>query len=123
MQKAILLQPSIVEEGLKLITYEKRVKPGFIDVYAVDAEGRMVIVEIKRKTAGKDAALQLSRYVDSVRGIVNREVRGVLAAPSIAKGVQKLLVTLGLDYKQLDPKKCAEIVRETETRKLGDFFP
>jgi len=123
MQKAILLQPSIVEEGLKLITYEKRVKPGFIDVYGVDAKSRMVIVEIKRKTAGKEAALQLSRYVDSVRGIVNREVRGVLAAPSIAKGVQKLLVTLGLDYRQLDPKKCAKIVRETETRKLEDFFP
>ena len=123
MQKAVLMQPSIVEEGLKPITYEKKVKPGFIDVYAVDAEGRMAIVEIKRKTAGKEAALQLSRYVDSVRGIVNREVRGILAAPSIAKGVQKLLVTLGLDFRQLDPKKCAEIVKEIETRKLEDFFP
>ena len=123
MQKAILMQPSIVEEGLKPITYEKKVKPGFIDIYGVDTKGRMVIVEIKRKTAGKEAALQLSKYVDSVRGIVNREVRGILAAPSMAKGVQKLLVTLGLDYKQLDPKKCAEIVRENETKKLEDFFP
>ncbi len=54
MQKAILLHPSIVEEGLRLITYEKKVKPGFIDVYGVDDKGRMVIIEIKRKTAGKE---------------------------------------------------------------------
>lgn len=123
MQRAILLQPSIVEEGLKLITYEKKVKPGFIDIYAIDSKGRMVTIEIKRKTAGKEAALQLAKYVDSVKSIVNREVRGILVAPRLAKGVQKLLVTLELDFRQLDPKRCAEIVRETETKKLEDFFP
>jgi len=122
MQRAILLRPSIVEEGLKPITYEKKVEPGFIDVYAVDTKGRMAIIEIKRKTAGKEAALQLAKYVDSVRSMVNREVRGVLVAPQLAKGVQKLLVTLGLDYRQLDPRKCAEIIRETETKKLVDFY-
>jgi RecB family endonuclease NucS len=112
-----------VEEGLKLITYEKKVKPGFIDIYAVDSKGKMVIIEIKRKTAGKEAALQLAKYVDSVKNMVNREVRGILVAPTLAKGVQKLLVTLGLDFRRLDPKRCAEIVRETETKKLEDFFP
>jgi hypothetical protein len=122
MQKAILLHPSIVEGGLKLITYEKKVKPGFIDVYSIDDKGRMVIIEIKRKTAGKEAALQLAKYVDSVKNMVNREVRGILVAPQLAKGVQKLLVTLGLDFRQLDPRKCAEIIRETETKKLEDFF-
>ena len=122
MQRAILLQPSIVEEGLKLITYEKKVKPGFIDVYAVDNKGKMVIIEIKRKTAGKEAALQLVKYVDSVKNIVSREVRGILVAPRLAKGMQKLLVTMGLDFRRLDPKRCGEIIREIETKKLEDFF-
>lgn len=122
MQKAILIQPEIVEEGLKLITYEKKVDPGFIDVYGVDRKGRMVVIEIKRKSAGKDAVLQLAKYVDSVKGIVSRETRGIIVAPQLAKGAQKLLVTLGLNFKQLDPKKCAEIVRKTETRKLEDFY-
>jgi RecB family endonuclease NucS len=122
MQRAILLQPSIVEEGFKIISYEKRVEPGFIDVYGIDTKGRMVIIEIKRKTAGKEAVLQLEKYVDSVKNVVNREIRGILVAPQLAKGVQKLLVTLGLDYKQLDPRKCAEIIRETETKKLVDFY-
>jgi len=122
MQKAILLQPSLVEEGLKPITYEKKVEPGFIDVYGIDGSGKMVVVEIKRRKAGRDAAFQLAKYVESLKTIVNREVRGILVAPQIAKGVQKLLVTLGLDFKRLDPKKCTEILREKETKRLADFF-
>jgi len=52
----------------------------------------------------------------------NREVRGILASPQIAKGVQKLLATLRLDFKPLDPRRCAEILRDVETRKLAEFF-
>ena len=122
MQRAILIQPSLVEEGLKPITHEKKVEPGFIDVYGIDREGRMVVIEIKRRTAGKEAALQLEKYVQSLKKVVNREVRGILAAPGVAKGVQRLLVTLGLDFKWVDPKKCAEIIRKSDVKRLSEFF-
>jgi len=122
MQRAILFQPSIIEEGLKPITYEKKVEPGFIDVYGVDKDGKMVVIEIKRKIAGKEAALQLARYVESLKLTSNREVRGILASPQIAKGVQKLLATLRLDFRPLDPRRCTEILRDMETRKLAEFF-
>jgi len=122
MQRAILREPSLVEDGFKPISFEKRVEPGFVDVYGVDEAGRFVVVEIKRKAAGKEAVLQLARYVDAVRGVVNREVRGVLAAPGLGKGVQRLLVSLGLDFKVLDPKKCAEVLSKPETRRLHEFF-
>lgn len=122
MQKAILMEPSLVEDGFKPISYEKKVEPGFVDVYGVDKAGRFVVVEIKRKTASKEAALQLSRYVNAIRGLVNREVRGVLAAPNLARGVQRTLETLGLDFKALDPRKCAEVLSKPETRRLVEFF-
>jgi len=122
MQRALLMEPSLLEEGFKPISYEKRVEPGFVDVYGVDKGGRFVVVEIKRKTASREAALQLAKYVDSVRATVNREVRGVLVAPSLAKGVQRLLTTLGLDFKALDPKKCAEVLTKPETKRLVEFF-
>jgi len=122
MQKAILLEPSLVEDGFRPVAYEKKVEPGFLDVYGVDKNGRFVVVEIKRKTAGKEAALQLAKYVESVREAVNREVRGILVAPSIAKGVQRVLTTLGLDFKALNPKRCAEILARMETKKLEDFL-
>lgn len=122
MQQAILLNPELLESGFRPITYEKRVEPGFVDVYGVDKDGRFVVVEIKRKTATRGAVLQLAKYVESIRRIVNREVRGVLAAPGMAKGVQRLMVTLGMDFKPLDPKKCAEILRKAGTKKLLEFF-
>jgi len=121
MQRAILLEPLLVEAGFKPITYEKKVEPGFVDVYGIDNEGRFVVVEIKRKTANKDAALQLAKYVEAVRGMVSRPVRGILAAPNLAKGVQRLLATVGMDFKALDPKRCAEVLNKPQMKRLADF--
>jgi RecB family endonuclease NucS len=122
MQKAILLRPDLLEEGFKPITFEKKVEPGFVDVYGVDKDGKLVVVEIKRKTAGKAAALQLERYIEAIRTRADRAVRGILVAPSIAKDVQRILATLGLEFKHLDPRKCAEVLSLAETKKLAEFF-
>jgi RecB family endonuclease NucS len=122
MHRAILLKPDLFEEGFKPISWEKKVEPGFVDIYGEDKEGKLVIVEVKRRTAGKEAALQLSKYIEPIKTKVNREVRGVLAAPSLGKDVQRLLVTLGLEFKALDPKKCAEALKKAENTKLETFF-
>jgi RecB family endonuclease NucS len=122
MQKAILMEPSLLEEGFKIISYEKKVEPGFVDVYGIDKNGKLVVVEIKRKTAGKNAAIQLAKYIDAIRSKADREVRGVLTAPNIAKDVQRLLATLGLEFKALDPRKCAAILKRFEAKKLEAFF-
>ncbi|MEM3536503.1 MAG: endonuclease NucS [Candidatus Bathyarchaeia archaeon] len=122
MHRAILLEPSLLEDGFKPISYEKKVEPGFVDIYGVDKHGKLVVAEIKRKTAGKDAAFQLAKYIDAIKERANREVRGILVAPAIAKDVQRLLATLNLEFKALDPKKCAEILKRFETRKLETFF-
>lgn len=122
MHKAVLLEPSLIEEKFKPISYEKKVEPGFVDVYGVDKDGRLVVVEIKRKTAGKEAVFQLAKYIDAIRSRADRPVRGILAAPHIAKDVQRLLVTSGLEFKSLDPRKCAETLRRAETKKLAEFF-
>ena len=122
MQKAVLLKPELLEDGFRLISMEKKVEPGFIDVYGTDKNGRLVVVEIKRKTAGKDAVLQLAKYIEAIKSRADREVRGVLACPSIAKDVQRLLATFGLEFKHLDPRKCAEILHRAETKKLAEYF-
>jgi len=43
-------------------------------------------------------------------------------APSIAKDVQRILTTLGLEFKYLDPRKCADVLSRAETKKLAEFF-
>lgn len=122
MHRAILLKPSLLEEGFTPISYEKKVEPGFVDVYGIDKNGKLVVVEVKRRTAGKEAVLQLAKYIDAIKGKADRELRGVLVAPTIGKDVQRMLATLGLEFKALDPKKCAQILRKAETAKLEDFF-
>jgi RecB family endonuclease NucS len=122
MQKAILVEPSLLEKGFKPISYEKKVEPGFVDIYGVDANGKLVVAEIKRKTAGKEAALQLAKYIEAIKSKANRKVRGIIMAPNIAKDVQRLMATLGLEFKPLDPRKCADILKRSEARRLEAFF-
>ena len=122
MQKAILLEPDLIEEGFRPLSREKKVDPGFIDVYGADKNGRLVVVEIKREKAGKNAVFQLAKYIEAVKGKADREVRGIIAAPGIAKDVQRVLVTLGLEFRHLDPRKCSETLRIVETKKLGEYF-
>ncbi|MDH7563841.1 MAG: endonuclease NucS [Candidatus Bathyarchaeota archaeon] len=122
MQKAVLSKPALIEDGFQPISYEKKTEPGFVDVYGVDKAGKLVVVELKRKTASKDAAFQLSRYIDAVKARADREVRGILAAPSIGKDVQRVLATLGLEFKRLDPKRCGEALRKTDMKRLSEFF-
>jgi RecB family endonuclease NucS len=112
----------MLEVGFKPISWEKKVEPGFVDIYGEDKDGKLVIVEVKRKTASKEAALQLAKYIEPIKAKVNREVRAILAAPSLAKDVQRMLATLGLEYKALDPKVCAEVLKKAENSKLETFF-
>ena len=122
MHRAILLKPELIEEGFKPISWEKKVEPGFVDIYGEDKNGKLVIVEVKRKTASKEAALQLAKYIEPIKAKVNREVRAILAAPSLGKDVQRLLVTMGLEYKALDPKACAEVLSKASNTKLESYF-
>ncbi|MDQ1279618.1 MAG: endonuclease [Thermoproteota archaeon] len=123
MQRCILSHPDIIESGLKVISYEKKIEPGFVDVYCLDSLNRLVVVEIKRRIAGIDAVMQLEKYLEAVRKYSNREVRGVLAAPGISRSVQKSLVALNIEFKPLSPKKCAELLRKTsESKSLEKYI-
>ncbi len=81
-----------------------------------------MVVEVKRKTAGKEAVLQLARYIAAIKEKANRELRGILVAPYLGKDVQRMLVTMGLEFKALDPKLCAEVLKKADSTKLESFF-
>ena len=62
IQRVLIKKPGLIEAGFTPLDYEKQIDPGFIDMYGIDSQGNLVVIEIKRAKAGKDAVLQLSRY-------------------------------------------------------------
>lgn len=121
MQRAILIEPSLLEDGFRPITAERPVEPGFIDILGVDKDNVLTVVEIKRKAATKEAVLQLKKYMDVFRIDSERSVRGILVAPELSRGAQRMLASLGLEFKALSPQKCAEVLKKTE-KPITDFF-
>lgn len=122
MRDAISADPSLVEDGLRIISIEKKIEPGFVDLYGIDNQRRLVLIEVKRRTAGKDAVLQLAKYLETIRSSINRDARGILVAPDIAKGAQALLATLKLEFKPLSPKRCAEVLNTTKTASILEWL-
>lgn len=122
VQRAILAKPEMVEKSFTPISYEKKIEPGFIDVYGIDKDGKFVVIELKRIRAGSNSVMQLAKYVEHMRSTMNREVRGILMAPQITKGVQKLLETLGLEYKRVDLKECSKVLTASREPKIKDYF-
>jgi len=123
MKQAIMRDPSLVEHGLKLISEERKMgDSGFTDVYAEDTHGRLVVIEIKRTAASRNAALQLNRYVETLRKRVNRPVRGILAAPELRSGTSTLLAKLGYDFKAVSPEKCFQILKPRTDARLSEFL-
>ena len=122
MKQAIILQPSLLEEGFRPVTAERPVEPGFIDILGVDRNNVLTVVEIKRKAADKGAVLQLKRYLDVFKINSDRKVRGILVAPELARGAQKMLVALGLEFRALSPKRCAEVLKLRKSRRLIEFL-
>jgi RecB family endonuclease NucS len=123
MKQAILAAPELIEEGLKPLEEEKSLgDAGFTDIYAEDRGGSLVVVEIKRNAASKDAVIQLQRYLETLRKHVNRPLRGIIVAPELRKGVQPLMRGLNLEYVRLLPERCFIVLRSRRDMKLSQFL-
>ena len=101
MQQALARHPEVIEPGLEVLHRELPTEVGGIDLFARDAEGALVVVELKRSKANQEAVHQLSRYVDSVRRLVPDAVRGILAAPAVTAPALNQLGSLGLEFREV----------------------
>jgi RecB family endonuclease NucS len=122
MQQVLSANPELIEPGLRTIRRERQITPGFIDIFARDSEGRLVIIEVKRRRADSDAVHQLHAYMKSFQ-TEESKLRGILVAPSLTKGTHSLLEQLGLEYRKIEPQQCAIYLRQTSSHKLTDFLP
>ncbi|MEA3142805.1 MAG: endonuclease [Thermoplasmata archaeon] len=115
LQALLFVQPSIVEEGFVPARRERGTARGFLDLDGRDAQGRRLVVEVKRTTAGVSEAQQLWRYVERLRG-QDAGARGILLAPRVAERARKLLADHGLEWKEVD---WADILPKVEAMRRG----
>ncbi len=112
MQKAILAEPGIVETGLQIVDFEKKVPPGFVDVYAIDLAGNTVVIEIKKDPAGASAVKQIVEYLKYIQAPRGRGLRPIVVAPSLARGVLPVMKKMGIEFRPLSLQKSLETLQK-----------
>jgi hypothetical protein len=123
MSDMIKNNPSMVSKDFQPLSREEHTKFGFIDVFGHDGKGNLVIVECKRYGAGIPAIQQLRRYVEKIvelKGIDKNKVKGIIAAPDIAKNAEEMMIKFGYSYVKIEPSKRHEQYKKDQ-KKLGDF--
>jgi RecB family endonuclease NucS len=105
LRERILDEPALVEAGFEPLATERSTPAGAVDVFGEDADGRTVVVELKRRRVGPDAVGQLGRYVDALERELHAEtdVRGILVAPSVTDRARRLLAERGLEFVAVEP--------------------
>jgi RecB family endonuclease NucS len=119
MRDVLVENPWLIEDGLRILEVEKPVGDGYVDIYALDASGRHVLVELKRVTATREAALQLYKYVEAYKKERGETPRGILVAPSFAPTALETLAKLKLEYRYVDLKKLWELLKKKSSRRTS----
>jgi len=105
LRERVLDDPELIEPGFTPLSTERETPAGAVDIYGEDANGRSVVVELKRRRVGPDAVGQLARYVEALERDLHdeAEVRGILVAPSVTDRARTLLAERGLEFVSLEP--------------------
>jgi RecB family endonuclease NucS len=102
LSDSLMQDLSFLEAGLKPLNQEEVLRKGLVDILAQDAQGRLVVIELKRRQADFNAVQQLKRYMDQVQNLKGIKTRGLLVAPDIRKNARELLEKYGLEFFVLD---------------------
>lgn len=106
--------PHIIEEGFRPTVREYATEHGFIDILGKDADGNLMVLELKARKAGVTAVKQIRRYLTDFENRENKEirhedekqkVRGLLVAPSIGDDALELLEEEGIEFVSVEPPR------------------
>jgi RecB family endonuclease NucS len=104
-QMHILLEraPELIEPGLRVVSRERFTDVGPVDLFCRDADGRTVVVEVKRVRAVAAHVEQLTRYCERVDlDPAHAPCRGILVAPEIAPQARVMCDARGFAFAAVD---------------------
>ena len=102
LQELLAADPTVIEDGLVLISREYPTAIGPVDLLCRASDGTTVAIEVKRR-GEIDGVEQLGRYLEYLRADSSLGVlRGVFVAQSIKPQARTLAETRGLAWKEVD---------------------
>ncbi len=95
--------PELIEAGLEILERERSTDVGPVDFLAKDAQGRIVLVEVKRVRAVVAAVEQVVRYREHIeKDAAYAGARALVVAPEFAPQARKLAERRNVECVTLD---------------------
>ena len=95
--------PDLIEAGLEILERERSTNVGPVDFLAKDAQGRIVLVEVKRVKAVVAAVEQVVRYREHIeKDAAYAGARALVVAPEFAPQARKLAERRNVECVVLD---------------------
>lgn len=122
--RSVVENPDIIEEGFEVEEKNKKIKTGEVDLYGEDSEGKGVIIEFKRGKATSSAVWQLGRYVNELEKKIEKEIRGIVAAPNITAGAKTILEEQNLEFlrvEEIPTQSYEDVVYDKSQKQIQEF--
>lgn len=89
-EEILVSTPEMLEPGAKLVGRQTPVAGGWLDLLAVDGDGRLVVYELKRGKLARDAVTQILDYASDLNTMTGPELAEHISDRSGADGIQRI---------------------------------
>ena len=88
LEDLLVRNPEMLETGLKLVGRQTPTQTGWLDLLAVDPDGRLVVYELKRGTLAREAVTQVLDYASDLDGMSITDLAEHIAERSGSAGIE-----------------------------------
>lgn len=120
--KYLVSNPNDIEEGLTIVSREKETLVGFIDIEAIDKNGKTIIIEVKKQKATPKDAYQLLRYIETLEKQQKIRYRGMLISAGTPSKVKEFLKQNKLEWLDVQWQELFPSLKRGKTKNLSDYF-
>ncbi len=89
-EELLVANPEMLEPGLRLIGRQTPTQTGWLDLLAVDTDGRLVVFELKRGMFAREAVTQVLDYASGLDGMSTAELAEHVSRQSGEGGIEQI---------------------------------
>ena len=90
LEEALVRNPGMLMQGLTLVGRQTPTDKGNLDLLGVDADGRLVLFELKRGKLTREAVVQIIDYCSWLESLTDANLAELIASRSGTSGVDKI---------------------------------